>query len=207
MFRLTTDAAAYEKALAKLSKDALPKVTARTLNAVSTAAAAQQKKNIHAKMIVRAKYTDNSLKHYKASEAKPIARQNAVVGSTSSYLPIHDSGGTIRAKKQRIAIPTNKLRGVNRRKKISPSMRIGEQAKRKFFVLGPASPVRVVKRPGLYYRKSKTKIVRVRDLSMKSFRLRGNRWHSDAVAKYAKAGIISAVFIREAKKELAKVGK
>lgn len=197
MFKMTTEATGYAIFLGSLPGDELQKATARTLNAISLGAHAQQRKNLQSKLIVRAPYTMNSLKRYPASESKSIQKQNAIVGSTSPYLPIQDSGGIVRARSRRIPIPTNVLRGSDRRKRIAPSMRIGSNTR--FFVLSPGAQG-IVKAPGLYVRKSKKKIVKVRDLSQSQIRLKPTKWHTSAALKYAKFSVISGVFIREAKK-------
>lgn len=195
MFRMTTEATKFSLLLDHMGSEYLKKATARTLNAISTGAAGQQIKNVQTEMIVRTPYTLKSLKRLPASENRPISRQNAIVGSTSPYLTIHDDGGTIRAKNKKIPIPTNVLRGKDRRKRISPSMRIG--ASTRFFVLSPGP---VLKAPGIFIRKSKRKIVKVRDLSQSKIRIKPNHWHTEAVLKYSKYTLISSVFIREAKK-------
>jgi hypothetical protein len=194
MFKLNTDEAkAFAKKLEKMSTDALPKATARTLTELATMANGQQKKNLEKRMIVRTLYTEKSLKMYPASETKSIASQNAVVGSVSPYLPIQDRGGTVRGKKGNVPVPTDALRGEDRRKRITAKMRMnamGDFGKKggKFFKIGT----------GIYYRKSKRKIVRVRSASKRSIKIKGNHWHTDAVRKYANTSMISSIFARKA---------
>lgn len=201
MFRMTVDAKKYEAALKKMGENALRKATARTLNAIAFGANKAQAANVRARMIVRTPYTEKSMRMYKASESKPISSQNAVVGSVSPYLPVQDSGGTVRGKSGHMPVPTNALRGGDRKKRITAKMRmnqLGELGKRggKFFRIGT----------GIYYRKTKRKIIRVRDISRKSYKLKATRWHTDAVQKYASVSTISAVYIREAKKIMAELG-
>lgn len=215
MFRIDSNAKQFQKQLEKIP-GALQKATARTLNAISTGAAGEQKKNVNKKMIVRTPYTTKSLRHYKASETKPIEKQNAIVGSVSPYLGIHEKGGTIKAKspieakdgksqqarKLAVPVPTSALRGADRRKRITAKMRLTKENARQFFVLRPANPVRVLRTPGLFRRVNKKRIVKLRSLSKSSIRVRGNKWHTDAIKKYANEKMTSAVFIREAKKIL-----
>jgi hypothetical protein len=195
MFRLNTaEAKAFAKKLEKIGKSALGKATARTLTELATRANVRQKINLNKRLIVRTPYTEKSLKMYPASETKSIASQNSVVGSVSPYLEIHDKGGTIRGKRGRIPVPTSALRGSDRRKKISPKMRmnaLGDFGKKggKFFKIGT----------GIYYRKSKSKIVRVRDISKRAYKVKGTRWHTDASRADATMSKISAIFARKAR--------
>jgi len=234
MFTMTSDALAYARALEKMEKTALPKVTARTLNAISGGAMIQQGVNLRSSMIIRSKYTEKSLRHYKASETKPVARQNAVVGSVSPYLPIQNDGGKIRAKNKKIAIPTNKIRGADRKKKIPARYRISSMqpiGKTKFFVLYPtkSDPGKIdsfglggvrkngkrkiiygrkrggktvayrLKNPAIFIRTGKKKIVKLRDLSLSSYNVKANRWHTSAIFQFAKRQTVSNAFIKEAK--------
>jgi|WetSurMetagenome_2_1015567.scaffolds.fasta_scaffold106514_2 hypothetical protein len=195
MFRLNTaEAKAFAKKLEKIGKSTLGKATARTLTELATRANARQKINLDKRLIVRVTYTTKSLKMYPAGETKSIASQNSVVGSVSPYLEIHDKGGTIRGKRGRIPVPTSALRGADRRKKITPKMRmnaLGDFGKKggKFFKIGT----------GIYYRKSKRKIVRVRDISKRAYKIKGTRWHTDAARADATTSKISAIFARKAR--------
>lgn len=58
---------------------------------------------------------------------------------------------------------------------------------------------------GIFYRKSKKKIVKVRDISRRSYRIKATRWHSEAVKKFGNKRVMGQVFVQEAKGQLAKV--
>jgi len=127
---------------------AFQKVVAATLTETAKAVTTRSERNLKRTMIIRTTYTPKSLKTYPASATKPLARQNAVSGTISPYLPIQDEGGKISAKKKRIAVPTNRVRGKDRKKKIPGKYRLNNagaiQWERpyakgaKFFALYPA---------------------------------------------------------------------
>jgi hypothetical protein len=119
-------------------------------------------------------------------------------GSISPYLPTQEAGATIRARRRKIAIPTKaartsglKTKPVARRYRMNQIGRVGQGSK--FFFL----PLR---KPGLFTRKGK-KLIMIRDISVRSYRLRPIHWHSDAVRKITRP-LMEQVFVREAKKQL-----
>lgn len=194
---ITSNAREIAKALDKIP-GALQKATAATLTDVARAATIRSERNIRRGMIVRTPYTTKSLRMYKASESKPIARQNSVSGTVSEYLPIHDEGGKIKAKRKAIAVPTNRVRGKDRKKKIPSRYKIDSMGNRAF-ILRPASPVKVLKRAGLFIRDGKKgKLRKVRDLGAKSYQLKAKRWHTEAVQKYGNWSYMAASFRRHA---------
>ena len=203
MMRITTNAREYLGELRKI-EGAMQRVTAATLTETAQAVTTRAERNIKCEMIVRTAYTTKSLRTYKASPSRPIARQDAVSGTVSEYLPIQDEGGTIKARKRRIAVPTNAVRGVNRRKRIPSRYRIDTMGSRAF-ILRPASPVKVLRRPALFLRTSKRRIVKVRDLGARDYRLKARRWHSEAVERYGNWDYMSRVFARQARRYLGSV--
>jgi len=181
----------------------MQQTTAAMLNIISTGAASAQARNIRTKMIVRGAYTERSLVHYKASASKPIDRQNAIVGTKSPYLPVQDSGGKVKAKKKYIAVPTNKVRGKDRKKRIPARYRI-DQPGSKVFMLKPARPTKTLKRAALFIRRGK-KIEKIRDIGARDYTLKARRWHRDAVEKFGSAAMRKAVFYREGRKMLERI--
>src|SRR5574344_1563833 len=107
------DTKQVEMLLKMLSKGALDKASARTLNRIAKRVDNAQRENVQKDFINRNQYTANSLRMYSASESRPMDKQDAVVGSVSPYLPVQESGGTVRAQKQKIPIPTLASRGGN----------------------------------------------------------------------------------------------
>lgn len=243
MIRVTSNSKEYLKALAK-TVDGLQQVTAATLTDTAEAVTLRSALNVRGKMIVRTDYTTRSLVTYKASAAKPIKKQNSVSGTKSEYLPIQDEGGTIRARKKTIAIPTNRVRGKDRKKKVPAKYRMdrsGEiQWKRpyakgaKFFALYPTTAdvndeknwmqskanrhkrrknetfgrrkgkprsAYRLSRPAIFTRQGK-KLIKVRDVSQKSVRIKARRWHTEAVAAYGNYEFMARRFMVNARKYL-----
>jgi phage gpG-like protein len=203
MFKITSNSKQYLAALAKVPK-AMEKVTARTLSETARRARADAEANLKKEMIVRTQYTLRSVRFFKASESKPIARQNAVMGTVSDYLPVHDKGGVIRARKRKIAVPTNKIRGKDRKKKIPARYKLstGKPA----FRLNPARPARALARAALFVREGRG-LVKLYDIEGRSYRVKGNRWHSSAVAKHGNYPAMAAVFKTEAERALAELAR
>lgn len=205
MFRLTTDAKKFERALEKMADGALGKATARTLNALARGANIQQKVNVRKQMIVRTQYTLNSMKVYNASETKPINRQNSVVGSTSPYLVQHEKGGMIRNRGSRIPVPTNAVRGRDRRQKIPTRYkmnRLGDivEGQKKKGVKGKYFRID----QGIFTRTG-GKLKRVRSL-VPSVKIKGTHWHTEAAKKYTNTSTISKIFVFEAGKIAKELG-
>lgn len=199
-FRIFTDAGDFERKLKRMSKEAFPKAVAATLTTLGRAAHNRSIRNIKQKMIVRNQYTERSMKFYKASPLKSFDRMNAVTGSISPYLPIQDTGGTVRGKGGRVPIPSNALRGPDRRKVIPARFRMRRLGRlgapgSKFFVTGGSG------REAIYYRKNKTTAVRLRTLK-RSYRVPARRWHTDAVRAFSSRSLFEAAFNREARKAL-----
>lgn len=200
MIRITNNSREYLADLKKI-ENGIERAAAGALNAVSGAAASGQAANVRRTMIVRGKYTERSLVHYKASASKPLAKQNAIVGTKSPYLPVQDSGGTVKARKRMIAVPTNVVRGKDRKKRVPSRYRIDKMAGA--FVLRPSSKGGRLKRPGLFIRQGKKgKLVKVRDLGSSSYTLKARNWHTEAIKKFGTYPMMSAAFRREAKRIL-----
>lgn len=212
MFRITSNSAQYLAQLEAIPK-AMQAVTAATLTDVAQSVTKRSERNIRKSMIVRTDYTTKSLVTWKASASKPIARQNAISGTRSEYLPIQESGGKVKARRKVIAVPTNTVRGKDRRKRVPGKYKIDTMGD-KAFVLRPSrsgSPRTrhgktvpyVLKRPALFLRTGKRTLKKVRDLGAKDYRLKAKRWHSEAVKTYGNWAYMSKVFARKARQYLA----
>jgi len=190
---------------------------AATANVAVHAVDRYSKKLLPQRMILRNEYTMRSLK---VSEARVSGRTGRVgyaeVGSISPYLPIQETGGTIRAKRRRIAIPTKAARGGSKRGIVRPRFRMNRmgginRAGSKFFTLYPARGpymrhgkmvAPILRKAGIFYRQSKRKLLFVRDIESARIRVKPTRWHSEAVKKFGRQSLMEQVFIREAKKQL-----
>lgn len=194
MVLITSNSRQYLAALGKIP-EAMQKVTAATLTETAEKVTEQSQRNVAKKMIVRTPYTTKSIVTYKASATRPIARQDAISGTKSDYLPIQDAGGIIRAKNKRIGVPTNAIRGSARKKKIPARYRAGQTPKA-FTMRGDDGHL------GLYVRKNKKSMVKIRDLEKAIYTLKATNWHKDAVNKYGNYQYMAKVFERQARKYL-----
>ncbi len=177
------------------------------MNRACNASHSRSIRNIKSDLILRNQYTERSMILWK-SKYKPgrsIDRISATTGSKSPYLPLQETGGVVRAKKSKIPVPTLAGRRGKWRKPIPPSLRmnrmgaIGTEGSKFFFMKSPGG------KKGIFYRKSKKKIVKVRDISRRSYRIKATRWHSEAVKKFGNKRIMGQLFVQEAKRQLAKV--
>ena len=205
MIKINVEAKALERQLRQYQKDALPKAVAASLNAVSLAAHRQSERNVRTRFTIRNRFTLRSLKRWSANPKPDIRRINSVTGTISSYLPLQEEGGTVRARRQKMAIPTKSAR-ISRSKSRPVATRfrmnrMGDVGRgNKFFMMRSRAG-----KLGIFTRRTKRKLVMVRDLSVRSFHLRPRRWHRDAIRKFNRRSLYMSVFIREAKKGLGRI--
>jgi len=207
MISITTDVKAWTRKMNRVNRELLPKAITETVNTACKGAHTRIVKNLRKDFTLRNTYTERSLKLWQ-SKYKPgrsIDRINATTGSISPYLPLQETGGVVRAKKSKIPVPTLAGRRGKWRRPIPPSLRmnrmgqIGGPSSKFFFMTGAGG------KKGIFYRKSKKKVVKVRDISRRSYRVKGTRWHSKAVAHFAKASTFARIFVHHARRQLAKV--
>lgn len=202
MIRITSNSKQYLKELAKVEKG-LERCAARTLTATAQAVTTRSERNIRRDMIVRGTYTTKSLKTYKAGETKPLAKMNSVAGTISDYLPVHDKGGKVKARKKRIAVPTNKVRGKNRKRRVPTRYRLDKMSGA--FILRQNGGK--LKRPGMFIRTGKKKIIKVRDLGASSYTLKARNWHTEAVKRYGNYAFMADEYARQARRLLGHASK
>lgn len=195
----------YQTQLGRLAADAYPKAIAETLNVVAGFAHVQQQRNVKERFVVRSAYTLGSFKFWKATPKSSISKINAVTGSVSPYLPVHEAGDTIKARSRKVPIPTLRARGGSKAGKIrrkyyagnlGPDMFVGRPRG------NPARPVGVYERSG---RKAK-RLRMIRNLESERIMIRPTRWHTSAVSRYARQSVIEAEFVRQARLALAAAG-
>jgi hypothetical protein len=200
-------------ALKRISDTELPAAIAAGINRIASGASLGQLNNLRADFILRNKYTERSLVYYKANPKTNINRINAIVGSKQPYLELQEKGGTRRPKMgSRVPVPTKAARGGNWRSPIQRkyTARKGPLSS-KFFILRPGAGSTGMKRrisyqldsPAMFKRES-GRLVKIRLLDQPSYRLRARRWHTDAVNKYGKLGLMQTAFIQEARRRIAK---
>jgi hypothetical protein len=193
-----TDYRAYSAALKRMGRELFPKAMAETLNVAGKITTTRSERNVRERFTLRNTYTVRSIRFSPAKVRSSGAVGYSQTGSISPYLPTQEAGATIRARRRKIAIPTKaartsglKTKPVARRYRMNQIGRVGQGSK--FFFL----PLR---KPGLFTRKGK-KLIMIRDISVRSYRLRPIHWHSDAVRKITRP-LMEQVFVREAKKQL-----
>lgn len=203
-FWADVDTKAYTHAMRMLDREALPRTVAAALNSPAEAIARESKRNVERRLIVRTKFTTNSIRQDRTARGQNFRTMHSRVGTLSPYLPIQDEGGEVKAQRQRIPIPTLDARtGRNARRAIASRYRMdrmGAFSKGSRFFMGRSRSGR----QGIYERMA-NRVRMVRNLEHSSVRVPASRWWSDAVARYGTAQFIRAQFIRAAEAELAKV--
>lgn len=241
MFRVTTEIRPYIDALNKIP-GGMQVVTARTLTELADLANRVQVVNTKARLKVRTKYTTNSMRIYKASEARPIASQNAVVGTISPYMGFQNEGGRTQSTTGgRMPVPTNAVRGADRMKHIPKALfadamgdlgadgnkffqldptgkavmdpknnhmgfagkRQKGQRRKKELIFGRKRGKKVIayklKMGAIFWRKSKRKLVKVRNLKDTGYEIKGVKFHDDAVRRVWTQSNVARVYLKHAR--------
>ncbi len=200
LFSVETNARAFSAAMNLIAKEVIPQAVTETVNTCVKGANSRQIRNVRRAFIVRAeKFTMGSLR-IQLSKYKPgrsIDRIDATVGSISPYLNIQEEGGNISAKQKVHAIPTVESR-VGKRKagRIGKKFRMNEMASQvgdpgsKFFFMRSKRG-----KLGIFYRRTKKKIVKVRDLSQQQIRLKPAHWHARAVEYFLKPANFAKIYL------------
>lgn len=205
LFSVETNAKAFTKAMELVAKEVIPKAITETVNTCVKGANSRQIRNVKRAFIVRAeKFTLGSLR-IQISKYKPgrsIDRIDATVGSISPYLTIHDEGGTVRAEKDVLAIPTVQSR-IGRKKtgRIGGKFKmsqiggtVGDPGSKFFFMRGISGKL------GIFFRRTKKKVVKVRDMSLRSYRIKPTHWHEKAVAYFKKPSTFAKIYLSHGKR-------
>ncbi len=190
----------------RVCKELLPKAIVATVNTCAKGSLARSRKIVKEDFTLRNVYTKNSLIMW-ASKYKPsrsIDKINAIVGTKSSYLPLQETGGVVRARRQRIPIPTTAARrGKTKAGVVAPDYRMSKIGRigrgSKFFYMR-------LRKPGIFMRQGKAKrLIMIRDLSLRSYRIQPTKWHSRSTEYFKKRGTMERIFVHHAKRQLAKV--
>jgi len=206
--QIKTDYAKYQRQLKRV-QGAFAETMARTMNITAHAVDNKSHRNLQSSMILRNQYTERSLRVSEARVKKSGGTGYAEVGSVSPYLPLQETGGVRRpVRGSRVPVPTRTARGgdwrrpVLRRFALKPGVAIGRPGRRtgsKMFILRPGP---TLQKPAIFMRPSRRKLIKVRLLHERSYRVRPTRWHSSAVKQFGKQILMQQVFNREAKKRL-----
>lgn len=224
MFRVTTEARQYIKQLEKVKGD-LGVAAARAINDVAGMAHAASIRRLRSEFTIRNKYTEGSLRFYKASEERAKLKLdgiNAISGTVSEYLPGQDSGLKKRPRpgSKYIPMPTIPGRGGKysspvpkrfRMKELGEFSRGGRVKKGSGFFVLPS---------GIYYRKGKPKkgrraagharplrpLVMIRTLGTTTQVIKKTGWHTTTMRDFGTYANMNRAFINEAKAILAARG-
>jgi hypothetical protein len=195
----------YKLKLAALGSDVLPRVIAETINAVAGWAHVDSVRNIRKRFVNRNRYTENSVRFYKANPKTDIGKINAVTGSVSDYMDEQDQGGYRYPKSgSRVPVATLAARGGDPKRVIRKQFKAGQLGPNQFMGTPKGSPSRPY---GVYARTKKGKhLTMIRNITRAKVEIEGRHWHTDAVSFRARRDVLTAEFIRQAKRELAAAG-
>lgn len=195
----------YEQALKKLGDQALPAAVAECINNVASFAHANQARVLRSKFTLRNQYTERSLRFYKASPKAKIEKINAVAGTVSEYLPLHESGGLRRPKQGRkVPVATMAARGGKAAAVVRKKYRAGSLGENQFVGRPRGNPARPA---GVYERYGRGKRLRmIRNLENTALPIKPSGWHTLAMHPYSKREVLEAEFFRQASTALASVG-
>jgi hypothetical protein len=189
-----------------ISRDALPGAVAEMLNATAEASANEGKRSVQRKMIVRTKFTTNSIRQDRHARGSNIAAMYSRAGSISPYLAIHDEGGVKNAESSRVSIPTIQARTSRSiRKSIATRYRMNRlgtlRGNPKYFIGRPSANRG---RLGIYERRPGNKLRMIRNLESYRVRIPKTRWWTNAVGRYGTTQFMRAQFERSARRRLAR---
>lgn len=205
----------------------LPDSARDALNSVADAVTVRQNRNIKREMIVRSRYTMRSTQNprarpYKAlnkAQGRNMKRMFSRSGTFSPYLWLQENDTTVRGLSGPVPIPQLAARtgrsirkSIARRYRLPRSARlrktpgsreIGRTAAGSVWVGLPKGLHRGRKRPfGIYERRGKFRLRMLRSLESDTARIKGTRFHADAVARYGTEAFISEAFARELRRRL-----
>ena len=196
----------YKRQLERLGADVMPRVVAETINTVASMAHVQTIRNTRQKFTLRNQYTERSIRYYKANPKKNWQRINAVTGSISPYMGLHDAGGQRRPKQgSRVPMPTEYARGKSKTQVVRKRFWAGTSPTKKQFIGVPKGrKTRLLY--GLWERYGKNKKIRlIRAINESQIPIKESRWHRDGVSAWAKQSVVNKEFIRQAQREIAKI--
>lgn len=189
----------------KLKDGSYPLVVAETVNSIAGFAHANTTKLLRTRMTLRNRWTEGSLKFYKANPKDDIKKINAITGSFSPYLPLQETGGK-RLPKKGSKVPWPTLAARSGGKAERPVMRKYQSG-----TLGEGQFIGALSGGGrgVFERKTRGKKVTVkliRSLTQSSIPVKATHWHTDGIKPYLKQGLIEEEFVRQAKIHLSGEG-
>lgn len=213
--------------MAAVKNTRLPDSARDALNAVADAVTTRQNRNIKKQMIVRSRYTMRSTQNPRArpyqalnkAQGRKMKRMFSRAGSFSPYLWIQENDTTVRGLSGAVPIPQLAARtgrsiqkSIARRYRLPRSARlgrtpgsreIGRTSAGSVWVGVPKGLHRGRKRPfGVYERRGRYRLRMLRSLESDTARIKGTRFHADAVGRYGTEAFISQAFARELRRRL-----
>lgn len=221
IIRITSNSREFMRDLTKV-EGGIVRAASEAVNTVASMAHVQAMRNLRS-MTLRNQYTEGSLRFLPSKairsngKFRDIEKINAISGTVSPYLPIQDTGGTIRAKRKKRMMVTTAGRGGSPRRVIPKKLRLpnlgelGGMGHKKssmgFFVL-PS---------GVYYRKgrgSKKKralpgqpkprrpLVMVYTAGQTTQIVKSRKWHADAMKRMGTWDNLATAFRQAAERIL-----
>lgn len=217
-FRADVDTEAYMRAMRRLGNDILPEIIAETLNETADAVTKRSLRYLNSRLTVRTKFTTNSINRpaarpYKAlnkAKGHNLQRMFSRAGTISPYLSVQDQGATIRAKGDRVPIPTlNARTGKNLSRSIAGRYNLGRMGDiagdGRYFIGEPKGGNRPL---GLYERTNKNhKLRMLRNLESRVVNVPKTSWHTDASEELGSPRFIRARFRRNAERRLKRLSR
>jgi hypothetical protein len=157
---------------------------------------------------LRNKYTERSLRFYKANPKANISKINAVTGTISTYMDLHESGG-YRTPKQGRAVPVATLaaRGGKATNTVRRANYAGQLGPNRFIGTPKGAGSRGQRPYGVYARTKKNKhLVMIRNISQARVQIKESRWHSKAMSDFATRKVLTDEFVKQAQRKLAELG-
>ncbi len=195
------------KDLKKFKNSDVPLAIAMTLTYVADEHQKEVKKTMLNLFTLRNKFTEKSLRKWKARPKRNIKRINSFSGSISPYIAVQDKGGIVRGKRRKYPAPTK--RGRTSRSLLKPrayryrlskvgKIQTGESRQPgKMFYLR----TRRADRRGFFIRTKRAGLKKIYYVAKSSVRVRGTRFWQRANKKIAaRSRTIQNRFNRAARK-------
>jgi hypothetical protein len=178
---------------------ALPDAAAEALNETADSITTRSRHNVRSRLTVRAKYTINSIRTKARAKGGNVDRMYAISGTMSPYLPIQNVGGTIKAKRRSVPIPTVAARGGAYSRRILPRFRMNKMSdldgSGRYFMGRPKGGNRPY---GIWQRDKGGGLTLLRRLGHSEVDVPATDWFTDAIKSHAH--LLSARFRRAARR-------
>lgn len=210
----TVDIRGYNLAMKAITNSHIPEAVADTLNGVADSVTRNQIRNVKNDLIVRTKFTINSMTSAKAKPyqalnkagGRDLKRMFSRAGTTSRYLWLQEEDQTVRGLDGPVPIPTLRARiGKNLRKAIHGTYRLKKSQSLKNGPIrftnkkGDGAGAGFIGTPkgggirGIYQRMGGW-IKMIRNLENETVRIKGVGFHSRAVRKFGTANSLKMLY-------------